>query len=52
MPLPDDPVEPEDPQVPARVRLSFTPSGKEIRVPAGVAVFDAASWNGIPIDST
>ncbi len=37
---------------PARVRLHFTPSEKEVRVPAGVTVFDAASWNGIAIDST
>ncbi|MFZ0323155.1 MAG: ASKHA domain-containing protein [Actinomycetes bacterium] len=37
---------------PARVRLSFTPSDKEVRVPTGVTVFDAASWNGIAIDST
>ena len=42
---------PED-HGPARVRLSFTPSDKEVRVPAGVTVFDAASWNGIAIDST
>ena len=35
-----------------RVRISFTPSGREVRVPAGVTVFDAASWNGIAIDST
>ena len=25
---------------------------REVRVPAGVSVFDAASWNGIAIDST
>ena len=37
---------------PARVRVKFTPSGKDVRVPAGVSVFDAASWNGIAIDST
>ena len=36
----------------SRVTLSFTPSGKSVRVPAGVTVFDAASWNGIAIDST
>ncbi|MGA8210288.1 MAG: ASKHA domain-containing protein [Nocardioidaceae bacterium] len=35
-----------------RVELSFTPSGREVRVPPGVSVFDAASWNGIAIDST
>ncbi|MEP6667405.1 MAG: ASKHA domain-containing protein, partial [Nocardioidaceae bacterium] len=35
-----------------RVRLRFTPSDREVRVPPGVSVFDAASWNGIAIDST
>ncbi|NUS50846.1 MAG: DUF4445 domain-containing protein [Nocardioidaceae bacterium] len=35
-----------------RVNLSFAPSGREVRVPPGVSVFDAASWNGIAIDST
>jgi len=35
-----------------RVQLSFSPSGREVRVPTGVSVFDAASWNGIAIDST
>jgi uncharacterized 2Fe-2S/4Fe-4S cluster protein (DUF4445 family) len=35
-----------------RVLLSFTPSGRGVRVPPGVSVFDAASWNGIAIDST
>ncbi len=35
-----------------RVRLSFTPVEREVRVPPGVSVFDAASWNGIAIDST
>ncbi|MEI6404771.1 MAG: ASKHA domain-containing protein [Actinomycetes bacterium] len=35
-----------------RVNLSFTPSGQEVRVPPGVTVFDAASWNGLAIDST
>ncbi|HEX5560326.1 MAG TPA: ASKHA domain-containing protein [Nocardioidaceae bacterium] len=35
-----------------RVELSFSPSGREVRVPTGVSVFDAASWNGIAIDST
>ena len=37
---------------PARVALSFEPSGITVRVPPGVTVFDAASWNGIAIDST
>jgi uncharacterized 2Fe-2S/4Fe-4S cluster protein (DUF4445 family) len=37
---------------PARVRLQFSPSGIDVKVPGGVTVFDAASWNGIAIDST
>ncbi len=37
---------------PARVALRFAPSGTAVRVPPGVTVFDAASWNGIAIDST
>ena len=28
------------------------PDGAEVRVPSGTPVFDAASWNGIAIDST
>ncbi|MGB3764748.1 MAG: ASKHA domain-containing protein [Ornithinimicrobium sp.] len=36
----------------SRVELSFTPSGRTVRVPSGVSIFDAASWNGIAIDST
>lgn len=35
-----------------RVDLRFEPSGRQVRVPAGVTLFDAASWNGIAIDST
>ncbi len=35
-----------------RVRLTFKPDGGEVRVPVGTTVFDAASWNGIAIDST
>jgi uncharacterized 2Fe-2S/4Fe-4S cluster protein (DUF4445 family) len=44
-----------------RVRIAFVPSEDEqrnltaerdVRVPPGVTVFDAASWNGIAIDST
>jgi len=37
---------------PSRITLSFTPSAKSVRVPSGVSIFDAASWNGIAIDST
>ncbi|MCY7302103.1 MAG: ASKHA domain-containing protein [Thermoleophilia bacterium] len=40
------------PEPPARVALRFEPSGTAVRVPPGVTVFDAASWNGIAIDST
>jgi uncharacterized 2Fe-2S/4Fe-4S cluster protein (DUF4445 family) len=35
-----------------RVRLRFEPDGNEVRVPSGTPIFDAASWNGIAIDST
>jgi uncharacterized 2Fe-2S/4Fe-4S cluster protein (DUF4445 family) len=35
-----------------RVRIAFSPSGREVRVPVGVTLFDAASWNGIAVDST
>src|SRR4051794_12144425 len=39
-----------------RVQLTFTtdgaPSPRAVRVPPGVSVFEAASWNGIAIDST
>jgi uncharacterized 2Fe-2S/4Fe-4S cluster protein (DUF4445 family) len=42
-----------DPQRPSdRFDLHFEPSGRQVRVPAGVTLFDAASWNGIAIDST
>jgi uncharacterized 2Fe-2S/4Fe-4S cluster protein (DUF4445 family) len=45
-----DVVAPEDGAT--RVRLRFLPSGDEVRVPSGTPIFDAASWNGIAIDST
>ena len=35
-----------------RAAVASRPSGREVRVPPGVSVFDAASWNGIAIDST
>ena len=35
-----------------RARVRFEPEGQEVRVPSGTPVFDAASWNGIAIDST
>ena len=34
------------------MRLHFMPDDVEVRVPAGTAIFDAASWNAIAIDST
>ncbi len=36
----------------SRFEVRFTPSGTIVRVPPGVTIFDAASWNGIAIDST
>jgi uncharacterized 2Fe-2S/4Fe-4S cluster protein (DUF4445 family) len=47
---------PEAPH-PDRVRLRYLQAGedravKEARVPAGTTLFDAASWNGVAIDST
>ncbi len=38
--------------LPARVDLRFVPDGPSVRVPPGVTLFDAASWNGVAIDST
>ena len=35
-----------------RVKIELLPANKSISVPPGVSVFDAASWNGIAIDST
>src|SRR3954449_9212432 len=35
-----------------RSTLRFQPDGAEVRVPDGTPIFDAASWNGIAIDST
>ena len=35
-----------------RARVRFEPEGAEVRVPSGTPVFDAASWNGVAIDST
>jgi uncharacterized 2Fe-2S/4Fe-4S cluster protein (DUF4445 family) len=40
------------PPGPVRVDLVFEPGGRRVRVPHGVTLFDAASWNGIAIDST
>ena len=35
-----------------RAHVRFEPAGAEVRVPCGTPIFDAASWNGIAIDST
>src|SRR5436190_15241667 len=46
---------PASPPQPARVRLRFEQADgatKEARVPNGTTLFDAASWNGVAIDST
>jgi uncharacterized 2Fe-2S/4Fe-4S cluster protein (DUF4445 family) len=51
--LPDPPS--SEPPAPDRVRIRFDPDGarsREVRVPAGATLFDAASWNGIAVDST
>ena len=51
--LPDPPS--SDPPLPDRVSIRFDPDGarpREVRVPAGATLFDAASWNGIAVDST
>lgn len=49
--LADDTAAPVD-EAPERVDLTYTPSGTTVRVPSGVNLFEAASWNGIAIDST
>jgi uncharacterized 2Fe-2S/4Fe-4S cluster protein (DUF4445 family) len=51
--LPDPPA--PAPPAPDRVLIRFDPDGarpREVRVPAGATLFDAASWNGIAVDST
>ncbi len=35
-----------------RFELTFEPNLRQVRVPPGVTLFDAASWNGVAIDST
>jgi uncharacterized 2Fe-2S/4Fe-4S cluster protein (DUF4445 family) len=47
-----EPLETEPSDGAGRVRLRFLPDGGDVRVPSGTPVFDAASWNGIAIDST
>ena len=46
--------EPDEPAQDGRSRfdLIFEPSGLKVRIPPGVMLFDAASWNGIAVDST
>ena len=49
------PVEPTPhpgPRPPANLHAGEDHAVKEARVPAGTTVFDAASWNGVAIDST
>jgi uncharacterized 2Fe-2S/4Fe-4S cluster protein (DUF4445 family) len=46
----NEPLEPADGA--ERVLLRFLPDGTEVRVPSGTPIFDAASWNGVAIDST
>ena len=41
-----------DDVVPGPVRVNLLFNGRPVRVPSGVTLFDAASWNGIAIDST
>ena len=38
--------------VPGPVRVNLLFNSRPVRVPSGVTLFDAASWNGIAIDST
>jgi uncharacterized 2Fe-2S/4Fe-4S cluster protein (DUF4445 family) len=42
----------ELPAASVRVDLVFEPGARRVRVPHGVSLFDAASWNGIALDST
>jgi uncharacterized 2Fe-2S/4Fe-4S cluster protein (DUF4445 family) len=41
-----------DDVAPGPVRINLTFNERPVRVPYGVTLFDAASWNGIAIDST
>ena len=51
-PPPSGPVVGDAHEGTGRVQLTFAPANRTFRVPPGVSVFDAASWNGIAIDST
>src|SRR5207344_3214039 len=35
-----------------KVQVTYQPSGKSVRVPAGTTLFNAAHWAGLPIEST
>ena len=52
--MPKEKIEPEliEHSGQGRVKIELFPANKSISVPPGVSVFDAASWNGIAIDST
>ncbi len=52
VPDPPDSGEPMEADGAERVLLRFLPDGTEVRVPSGTPIFDAASWNGVAIDST
>ncbi len=36
----------------AKIEVTYLPSGKTARVPAGTTLFNAAHWAGLPIEST
>jgi uncharacterized 2Fe-2S/4Fe-4S cluster protein (DUF4445 family) len=36
----------------SKVEVTYLPSGKSVRVPAGTTLFNAAHWAGLPIEST
>ena len=47
--------DPTDPPAPDRVRIRYDLDdgrSRDVRAPAGTTLFDAASWNGIAVDST
>ncbi len=46
------PAAPDHVDSPHRFDLLFEPAGRKVRVPPRVMLFDAASWNGVAIDST
>jgi uncharacterized 2Fe-2S/4Fe-4S cluster protein (DUF4445 family) len=50
--VPEGPAEVASSDGRGRFDLLFEPSGRKVRVPPGVFLFDAASWNGVAIDST